>query len=206
MTQRTTDHPDTSRGRRCPRLSKHLAGAGVRVEHHGLRTAHSSGERLLRHSRRGARRVHGRDQARLPQAGPPVPPGREPRSGCAASGSRRSARPTRCSPTTRSGRSSTSAVTRTPTAAARARPVPARSSASRTSWTRSSAAGRPADHGRGPAPAPTPSCRSSSTFRDGLRRRRTDHGGHRCRLRDMCRRRYGGRDASADLRHVQRPR
>ena len=69
--------------------------------------------------------------------------------------SRTSTPRTRCSPTTRSGRSSTSAATRwRPAAAARAAPVrAARSSASRTSWTRSSA---PRRRARGPRPRTRP--------------------------------------------------
>ena len=71
-----------------------------------------------------------------------------------SSGSRRSPRPTRCSPTRRSGRSSTSAATRSAAAVAAAAPAAwaTRSArwASATSWTPSSAAAAAAARSRGP--------------------------------------------------------
>ena len=70
----------------------------------------ASRDRLLRRTRRGSRRLPGRDQAGLPQARPRAAPGRQPPD--RRSGSRRSPPRTRCCRTRRSGSSTTSAVTR----------------------------------------------------------------------------------------------
>ena len=78
------------------------------------RSSHGPLARLLQDPRRREEGVGGRDQEGVPQARAQVPPGHEQRDRARRSASRRSPRPTTCSPIRRSARSTTAAASSRP--------------------------------------------------------------------------------------------